>query len=144
LSSYLLNRNGHYHIRIRIPSDLTSVIPAVELVKSLKTRDAKTAKVVALPYRESIIKTFTLLRSGFITGEQARDSIDKVLSRKGKATPSALSSFAPEPPCNPSSAVSLPLPCPLPQPKQMIMLSTMVEQFLNYRKCSGHIDFHHT
>ncbi len=33
MSSYLLNRNGHYHFRIRIPSDLSSAIPAAELVR---------------------------------------------------------------------------------------------------------------
>ena len=38
MSSYLLNRNGHYHVRIRIPSDLTSVIPAVVLVKSQRKK----------------------------------------------------------------------------------------------------------
>jgi hypothetical protein len=39
MSSYLLNGNGRYHFRIRIPSDLTSLVLADELVKSLKTKD---------------------------------------------------------------------------------------------------------
>jgi len=76
MSSCLLNRNGYYHFRIRIPSDLSSIFPATELVKSLKTKDRSSAKVAALPYRQSVLKTFTLLRSGFISGEQARESID--------------------------------------------------------------------
>jgi hypothetical protein len=42
MSSYLLNRNGHYHVRIRIPSDLANILPAAELVKSLKTKDKRT------------------------------------------------------------------------------------------------------
>jgi len=44
MRSYLLNRRGTYYFRMRIPADLSQVIPYVELVKSLKTRDRKTAK----------------------------------------------------------------------------------------------------
>jgi integrase len=82
MSSYLLNRNGCYHVRIRVPSDLSTIIPAAELVKSLKTRDKSTAKVAALPYCQTILKTFSLLRTGFISGEQGRASIDRLLNRK--------------------------------------------------------------
>ena len=69
MSSYLLDRNGHYHFRIRIPADLTSVIPAAELVKSLKTKDKQTARTAALPYQQGIFKAFSLLRPGFISRE---------------------------------------------------------------------------
>jgi hypothetical protein len=72
MSSYLLNRNGYYHVRIRVPFDLTSIIPAAELVKSLKTKDKSIAKVAALPYCQTILKTFSLLRTGFISAEQGR------------------------------------------------------------------------
>jgi hypothetical protein len=89
MSSYLLNRNGNYHFRIRVPSDLASFIPSVELVKSLKTKDKKEARYVALPYLQSVSKTFSLLRSGFITGEQAKDSINRVFDEQGPDTLSA-------------------------------------------------------
>jgi len=72
MSSYLLNRNGNYHVRIRVLSDLATIIPAVELVKSLKTRDKSTAKVAALPYSQAILKIISLLRSGFISRDQGR------------------------------------------------------------------------
>ncbi len=130
MSSYLLSRNGNYHVRIRIPSDLTKIICATELVKSLKTRDIKTAKVAALPYRQNISKTFSLLRSGFITGEQARESINRTLHRKIEATPRPLPFLAREPDCGPSPALSL----PLPTPKQALLLSAVVDQYLDDRK----------
>lgn len=38
MPSYLLNRNGNYHFRIRIPPDLSAAFFAAERVKSLKTR----------------------------------------------------------------------------------------------------------
>jgi hypothetical protein len=63
-ASYLLNRQGHYHFRIRIPSDLTAAIPSKEIDKSLKTKDRNTARLAALPYQRGIFKTFSLLRSG--------------------------------------------------------------------------------
>lgn len=50
MNSYLQNRNGNYHFRIRVPSDLSGVISSVELVKSLKTKNKKEARLVALPY----------------------------------------------------------------------------------------------
>lgn len=79
---YLQNRNGHYHLRIRIPSDLSETICARELVKSLKTKDKKTATVAAMPFQEGIFKTFSLLRSGFITGEQASSHLSSLLGTK--------------------------------------------------------------
>ena len=134
MSSYLLNRNGNYHVRIRVPSDLSSIIPATELVKSLKTRDKKTAAVAALPYRQGILKAFTLLRSGYISEEQALESIDRALNRKGRAMPAAPQSNAPEPLSGPSRAGFRSLICPSDLPKQTRLLSTVVEQFLNDRK----------
>lgn len=83
MSSYLLNRKGYYHFRIRIPADLISLIPATELVKSLKTKDRQAARAVSLSYQHSILTTFTLLRAGFITGEQAQGSIDRALGPEG-------------------------------------------------------------
>ena len=76
MHSYLLKRRGHYHFRIRIPSDLSHVIPSAELVKTLKTKDLREAQRAALPYLQGVTKTFSLLRSGFISGEQARANID--------------------------------------------------------------------
>lgn len=134
MSSYLLNRNGHYHVRIRIPSDLTAVIPATELVKSLKTTDAKTAKLAALPFRQDILRTFTLLRSGFITVAQARDAIDRVLNRKGRATPSSTLPFVPDTLYEPSVAESLPLRCQVPQSTRCQLLSSVINQYVNDRK----------
>ena len=134
MSSYLLNRNGHYHVRIRIPSDLTAVIPATELVKSLKTRDAKAARLAALPFRKDIFSTFTLYRSGYISGEQARESIDRTLKRKGKATPSPTPTHAPGTTCAPSPGDSLPAPCPTLAPLPPLLLSTVVSQYVNDRK----------
>ena len=48
MSTYLLNRNGHYHFRLRTPSELLGIFPQIEIIKTLKTTDLKTARASAL------------------------------------------------------------------------------------------------
>ncbi len=44
--SHLLNRNGHYYLRVRVPVDLLDQYhPQVEIKRSLKTKDLKEAKL---------------------------------------------------------------------------------------------------
>jgi hypothetical protein len=44
--SHLLNRNGHYYMRVRVPVDLLNQYhPKVEIKRSLKTKDLKEAKL---------------------------------------------------------------------------------------------------
>jgi hypothetical protein len=47
-----------------------NLIPTAELVTSLNTIDKSTVKVAALPHCQAILKTFSLLCTGFISGEQ--------------------------------------------------------------------------
>lgn len=82
MSSYLLNRRGNYHVRVRVPADLLGVIPATELVKSLKTRDKREAHNLALPYLQGINRAFSLFRSGFISDDQMRGNLDSLMGRK--------------------------------------------------------------
>jgi integrase len=86
-ATYLINRNGHYHFRLRTPSDLLGVIPQTEIIRSLKTTDLKTAKTSALPYLHGIQQTARLLRSRFISANQAQDRLLSLLSPRAKAYP---------------------------------------------------------
>ena len=87
MSSYLISRNGHYHLRVRTPLDLIGIIPQAEITRSLKTTDLRKAKATALPYLQGISQTVTLLRSKFITPEQAQKSLCNLLGRKGGGMP---------------------------------------------------------
>lgn len=80
--SYLLNRRGHFHVRIRVPADLSSIIPHAELVKSLRTKDKQIAQQYGLVIRQRITKTFSLFRLGILTGDQVRECIDEIFGRK--------------------------------------------------------------
>jgi len=82
MHSYLLNRRGHFHVRIRVPADISFIIPHAELVKSLKTKDEQIAQQYGLVIRQRIIKTFSLFRLGILTGDQVRHSIHEILGRK--------------------------------------------------------------
>ncbi|WP_052417782.1 site-specific integrase [Cellvibrio mixtus] len=42
--SHLLNRNGHYYLRVRVPVDLVDRLKKTEIKRSLKTKDSKEAK----------------------------------------------------------------------------------------------------
>ena len=61
MSTHLISRNGHYHLRLRTPSDLLGIIPQKEIMRSLKTADIRTAKATALPYLQGIRQTATLV-----------------------------------------------------------------------------------
>ncbi len=79
---HLQNRNGHYHLRLRIPSDLSPLIPQREIVKSLKTTSLKTARDSSLQYIQGITQTSSLLRSGFITADQATERLMSLIGKK--------------------------------------------------------------
>ena len=85
--SYLQNRRGNYQVRVRVPRDLSSVIPQADIIKSLKTRDRKTARDSALPYLQIISQTFSLIRSHFITPEQVQERLYSLLGKAKEVQP---------------------------------------------------------
>ena len=42
-ATYLIQRNGRYHFRMRVPQDLLAVIRTKEVYRSLGTTDGRTA-----------------------------------------------------------------------------------------------------
>ena len=72
MANYLRLRDQHYYLRIRVPADLLGLIPSPEILKSLHTRDHKTACLSASAMRPKFLQVFTLIRAGFITQEHGR------------------------------------------------------------------------
>lgn len=95
LKSYLQNRNGHYHLRLRIPADLASLIFQSEIVKSLKTTSLKNAKDSSLLYLQGINQVFSLLRSGYISSSQANEKLCSLMGNKRKGKPQKSIGVAP-------------------------------------------------
>ena len=65
--SNLRQRKGHYYLRLRVPADLHSIIPEPEVIKSLRTKDRKTARVAAAWMLPGILQALTLARTAFIS-----------------------------------------------------------------------------
>jgi len=79
---HLYRRRSTYHFRIRIPSDLRHLIPSVELIKSLKTKDPRVARIAVAPYAQKATEVFTLLRVGILDPTQAIEQLNSLLQRK--------------------------------------------------------------
>lgn len=71
--THLCKVNRTYYFRLRIPSDLRSFFGDREYFKrSLHTPDLKNAQTLLNAWRLKAEKTFTLMRSGFMTSDQIR------------------------------------------------------------------------
>jgi integrase len=81
LSFYIFKRNQTYYYRIKIPSDLTHLIPAREIKQSLKTRDLYAAKLSAANINAKVQTLFGLLRVEAIDNDQLTSLIASCLPR---------------------------------------------------------------
>jgi integrase len=121
MAEYLRTRSGNFYFRLRVPADLRSTFPDdTEILKSLRTKDPKTARLSASCLRPHFLEVFTLTRCGFITDEQARKRIAEMLDRQPKSPVANTVEPQPAPPA-PASA-------PSPSLKQII------DQYTNDRK----------
>ena len=69
LLSYLQHvyvRNGIFYYRTDIPLDIQQHFPTTELKQSLKTKDSKLAKVMAISLEYKAQQTFCMIRSGML------------------------------------------------------------------------------
>jgi len=64
LSFHLVQRNGKYYFRTRIPSDLIDHFQRTEVRKSLRTGDLSAAKILCSHWEVKFQQSFALLRSG--------------------------------------------------------------------------------
>ena len=62
VATYLIQRNGRYHFRMRVPQDLLSVINTKEIHRSLGTNDGRTAKALAITLKVKLESEFVGLR----------------------------------------------------------------------------------
>lgn len=84
MANYLRLRNQNYYLRIRIPADLPGISTSPEILKSLRTRDRKSARLSAASLLPQFLGVFTLTRCGFITPDQASERLCSLLGRQQK------------------------------------------------------------
>ena len=87
MADFLRRRNGNYYFRLRIPADLHPVIPDTEILKSLRTRDRKTARLSAACMLPNFLKVFSLSRCGILTTDQTRMMVANLLGRQPEIDP---------------------------------------------------------
>ncbi len=66
VATYLIQRNGRYHFRMRVPQDLLVVIRTKEIHRSLGTTDGRTAKALAITLKVKLESEFAQLRQQVI------------------------------------------------------------------------------
>ncbi len=82
MSFYLTKRNQTYYYRIKIPTDLSHLIPSREIKQSLKTRNLDAAKLAVAGINLKVQSLFSLLRVGAIDQEEIPRLIASYLPRK--------------------------------------------------------------
>ena len=80
MSSYLQKRGQCFYYRIKVPSDLSHVIPSLEVKRSLKTTDKRAATTLATAYHSRVQNVFALLRAGTVSAVQLPSLISSILS----------------------------------------------------------------
>ncbi len=60
MAEYLRTRKGNFYLQLRVPADLRSTFPDdTEILKSLRTKDPKTARLTASCLRPHFLEVFT-------------------------------------------------------------------------------------
>jgi hypothetical protein len=79
MSSYLQKRGQCFYYRIKVPSDLSHVIPSLEVKRSLKTTDKRAATTLATAYHSKVQNVFALLRAGTVSAVQLPSLLSSLL-----------------------------------------------------------------
>lgn len=89
--SHIFVRNGIYYFRADIPHDIKHHFPITEIKQSLKTKDSKAAKVLAISMEYKLQRTYTVIRSGMLPDDIAKGVAEELFQkRKPSKQPSQL------------------------------------------------------
>ncbi|MGN6363230.1 DUF6538 domain-containing protein [Asticcacaulis taihuensis] len=72
---HLLRRNGTYYLRVRVPSDLQSLVGLSEVRRTLGVHILSKAKALALKLASRVLETFVVLQQKSYSKEEARSLI---------------------------------------------------------------------
>jgi integrase len=84
-------RNGIYYYRVDIPTDLKHYFNTSEIKQSLKTKDSKIAKVMAISLEYKIQQTFCMIRSGMLPDDLVQSLIGELQPKTQKLRGTQLS-----------------------------------------------------
>ncbi len=124
-ASYLIRRRGIYHFRIRVPQDVQTLIGKKEIHQSLRTRDARLARSMAVAFLHNSTTAFTTARHHLLLGFDVSQVRQNLLSTITGRTGHSLKSSAPV--SRYGSPYSL---------HSETCLSTLIEKFIEDRKAA--------
>lgn len=79
-------RNGVYYFRIDIPANLKHYFHASEIKQSLKTKESKIAKVLAISLEYRVQQTFCMIRSGMLPEDVIQGLVEELQPSKAPKT----------------------------------------------------------
>ncbi|NVN92737.1 MAG: hypothetical protein HXX11_19370 [Desulfuromonadales bacterium] len=79
---HVFTRNGIYYYRADIPSDLQHLFTTTEIKQSLKTKDSKIAKVMAISMEYRLQRTYALIRSGMLPDDVVQGMVTELYPGK--------------------------------------------------------------
>ncbi|TSK05951.1 MAG: site-specific integrase [Geobacter sp.] len=124
MANYLRLRGDSYYLRLRIPADLQGILPSAsspEILKSLRTKDPKAARLSVTCLLPKFLEVFTLTRIGFLTQGQASERLCSLLDRKQRVSHTA----TPPPASDPLEAKVASPPPPSPT------ISHVIQEYVN-------------
>jgi integrase len=84
--SHIFVRNGIYYYRTDIPTDLKHYFNTTEIKQSLKTKETKLAKVMAISLEYKVQQTYCLIRSGMLPDDVVQGIIGELQQCKTPTT----------------------------------------------------------
>jgi integrase len=78
-------RNNTYYYRANVPVDLLKYFPTTEIKKSLKTKESKTAKLMASSYEYKVQQAFAVIRTGALPDDTIKLVVESIVPTKRKA-----------------------------------------------------------
>lgn len=85
-SSHIFVRNSIYYYRADIPSDLKQHFHSTEIKQSLKTKDSKIAKVLAISMEYKLQQAFCMIRSGMLAENVVQSLVAQLQPSKAPKT----------------------------------------------------------
>jgi len=82
--THLLRRNDHFYYKIKVPVDVQRHFPTPFITKSLRTTDLQEAKVILVAMEYRTHRVFTLLRTGMLSDDIAKQVVSDIVPVKKK------------------------------------------------------------
>jgi integrase len=84
---HMFARNGIYYYRADIPTDLLHLFSTTEIKQSLKTKDSKVAKGLAVGIEYKLQRTYALIRSGMLPDDVIQGMVAELYPGKQMEKP---------------------------------------------------------